>query len=252
MHQSISPENRYSVVSLLKMLRPHRVLGRDKMRIGRLFDGGYVMLDSLEGVTAAYSLGINDDVSWDLDIARRGIPVYQYDHTIDGLPEPHPLFSWKKVGISWRRDEENGMETIESLLQGNGHADATDLILKCDIEGSEWEVFRHTPATVLKQFRQIVIEVHNLNYLVEWPHCENVRATFTNLFAHHRVVHVHGNNYAPWVILNGIPVPINMEFTLVRKDEGEFVVSDEIFPTELDMPCDSGRADHYLGRFEFH
>lgn len=252
MYQEISPQNKYSVLSLLRMLRPYKVLNRDKTRIGRLFDGGYVMLDDLEGVSAAYSFGINDDVTWDLDIARRGIPVFQYDHTINSLPEEHPLFAWKKVGISAKPDGEGGMQTIESIVRANGHEGANDLILKCDIEGAEWEVFRYTPAKVIRQFRQIVLEVHNMNYLVEWPHCENVRATFTNLFAHHRVVHVHGNNYGEWVILNGIPVPINMEFTLVRKDVGEFVVSDEVFPTELDMPCDSARADYYLGRFEFH
>jgi hypothetical protein len=32
------------------MLRPHRAEGLAKVRLGRLFDGGYVMLDAFEGV----------------------------------------------------------------------------------------------------------------------------------------------------------------------------------------------------------
>jgi hypothetical protein len=73
-------------LSVLRPLRPHRVDGLDKVRLGRFFDGGYVMLDAFDGVLAAYSLGINDDVSWDLDMAARGVPVFQYDHTIEAPP----------------------------------------------------------------------------------------------------------------------------------------------------------------------
>ena len=172
-----------------------------------MFDGGYVMVDDFTGASAAYSFGISNDVSWDLDMARRGLPVFQYDHTIEGLPSDHASFHWRKLGLSGARDEANLMESVESALEQNGHLHSdSDLILKCDIEGSEWEMFREAPSRVLSKFRQIVFEMHHIHFFSEWPHCENVRATLCNLLANHQVVHVHGNNFGGWTSLNGVPV----------------------------------------------
>jgi hypothetical protein len=82
-------------------------------------------------------------------------------------------------------------------------------------------------------------------------HANNVRTAILNLVTSHRVVHIHANNFAPWCVVGGIPIPAVLELTLARLDEGEFSPSDEIFPTMLDMPCHASQADHYLGRFEF-
>ncbi len=238
-------------LSVLKMMRPYKVKGLNKVRVGRMFDGGYVMLDSFDSISAAYSLGINDDVSWDLAMARRGIPVFQYDHTIEGLPEPHPLFHWHKIGICGHPDEAPGMNTIERLIKQNGHENEQNLVLKCDIEGAEWLALRLTPACVLKQFKQIVVELHGFDMLTVPAHSDNIRTTMFNLLAFHRVVHVHGNNHAGFEVVGGFPIPSVIEVTFARLDCGEFSVSDEIFPTEIDMPCYMSRADLFLGRFEF-
>ncbi len=208
------------------------------------------MVDDFENIDAAYSFGINDDVSWDLDVARFGIPIYQYDHTISGLPEDHALFRWEPKCISGVADLDAGVETLETLIERNGHRSSRNLILKCDIEGAEWLLLEKTPNAILRQFRQIVIELHNMAFLCDEEHCNNVRKAILNLTAHHRVVHVHGNNFAPFTIAGGVPVPNVLELTLLR-DDGELVPSDETFPTPLDMPCHSLSADLYLGRFTF-
>lgn len=251
MPQDLSVSSAHMVKNVLRLLRPHKLVGASKVRTGRFFDGGYVMLDRFEGVQAAYSLGINDDVSWDLDMARRGIPVYQYDHTIEGLPEEHELFHWEPKCISGIGDEENGVETLEGLMAKNGHSDYDNMILKCDIEESEWLLLEKTPNSVLRKFSQIVIELHNMAYLTDTYHGNNVRRAIANLTSSHRVVHVHANNFAQWSVIGGIPVPAVLEVSLVRTSEGELVQSDEVFPTAMDMPCHAGEADMYLGRFEF-
>lgn len=56
------------------------------VRVGNAHDGGYVMLNDFAHRNIAYSIGINDDVSWDFDMAERGFDVYMYDHTIEKLP----------------------------------------------------------------------------------------------------------------------------------------------------------------------
>jgi len=249
MFHDLTRENAGKVRDLMRMLRPHRLVSASKTRVGRFFDGGYVMLDRFDDVSAAYSLGINDDVSWDLDVAARGIPIYQYDHTIERLPAEHEMFHWEKIGIAAKADGE--FETLERLVVKNGHETAENLLLKIDIEGFEWEVFANTPSRVFNQFSQVVAELHWLERIGEYDFGERARRGISNLMSTHKLVHVHANNHAPWIVLGGVCLPCVIEITLARKDLGTFEVSDEIFPTPLDMPCHSQLADLYLGRFTF-
>jgi hypothetical protein len=247
--QSVSQT--HVALNILRLLRPYRVKGFGKTRVGRFFDGGYVMLDNFSNVTAAYSLGINDDVSWDLDVASYGIKVFQYDHTIDDLPIHHELFVWQKVGIGSVADIDGSQQTIPNLIAKNGHQNASELIMKCDIEGDEWPVLAALPSDNLKQFSQIVLELHHFDRLDDHKIANMMRSGLCNMAKHHRAVHIHANNHAPWVSVGGVPIPSVLEVTFARKDTGIFTPSDELFPTPLDMPCDSTQADFYLGRFVF-
>lgn len=232
----------------LAMLRPYDVLDLPKTRVGRAFDGGYVMIDAFDGVEAAYSLGINDDVSWDLDMALRGIDIFQYDHTIDGLPVENPHFHWQKLGIAPSSSGE--MRSINDLVEANKHSGSSNLILKCDIECHEWDVLRDLPNEILSKFSQIVLELHDVCRLGKQDD-DGARRAIANLTASHNVVHVHGNNFAGFGVVGGICLPNVIELTLLRKDMGEFVPSKLIFPTAMDMPCHSRAADLYLGNFTF-
>ena len=240
-----------TALAAMKLLLPHDLLNCRKLRVGRDNDGGYIMVDRFEGISAAYSLGINDDVSWDLQVAALGIPIFQYDHTIEKLPQQHPLFHWEAKCIGGHADAVNNVETLETLIERNGHVGNRDLLLKCDIEGAEWPLLQQTPVEILAQFRQIVLEVHQLDHLAKPGHAENVEWAFRNLTSSHRVVHVHANNHSPFIVAGGVPVPYALELTLVRLDEGELVPSNETFPTPLDMPCCPPLADLYLGSFRF-
>lgn len=234
--------------SALAMLRPYDVVGKQKVRVGRAFDGGYMMIDAFDGVEAAYSLGINDDVSWDLDMALRGIEIYQYDHTIEALPVENPRFHWQKLGIA--PSSFDNMRSIDDLIKENKHTGSSNLILKCDIECHEWNVLSVLPQEDLRKFSQIVLELHDLPRLGNQLD-DNARRAIANLTASHNVVHVHGNNFARFSVIGGISLPHVIELTLLRKDMGEFVPSKETFPTAMDMPCHSLEADLYLGTFTF-
>ncbi len=249
--QDLSPVAERMAKGVLRMLRPHTVEGRGKIRVGNLHDGGYIMLDALDGVSVAYSLGINGDVGWDLDMARRGVSIRQYDHTIDQLPAEHPLFQWKKIGIAAAPDPRARLDTLENLIRQNGDEGRTDMVLKCDIEGAEWQMLANTPNMVLRQFRQIVLEMHGFEHLCAHDGADVARRAIANLTAGHRLVHVHANNYAPWAVVGGIPIPDVLEMCFARLDLGTFTPSDERFPTPIDMPCRPDAADLYLGSFTF-
>ena len=249
MSNDLSIEGAHLARSVLRLMRPYDLLGAPLIRLGRAFDGGYVMVDAFEGVEAAYSLGINDDVSWDFDIAQRGIDIFQYDHTIEQLPFEHTRFNWSRRGISHVAEGE--LDTLENLIAENGHRQAKNMLLKCDIEGSEWLALAYAPSQALSQFSQIVLELHRLGDLHLPASAHIARQALLNLTASHHVVHVHGNNFGSFSVVGGIPVPDVLELTLARKDLGRFAPSTKVFPTELDMPCHSRSADLYLGRFEF-
>jgi hypothetical protein len=68
--------------AFLRNFQPHDVTGFEKSRLGAEGDGGYVMLDDFGAVRSALSLGIGQDVSWDTAIAKLGIYVFQFDHTV--------------------------------------------------------------------------------------------------------------------------------------------------------------------------
>lgn len=243
--------NTNKILDVLRRLRPQDLVGVNKVRLGRPNDGGYVMLDLFNGIEAAYSIGINDDVSWDQAIVSRGIPVFQYDHTIENVPEQHPLMLWRKLGLHGEGHAAGDLITLARALEQNGHANARNLILKCDIEGFEWYVFETVSGALLNRFQQIVMEVHAFDYFAQAGVADRIMRSVANLSETHNLVHVHANNYALWTVVGGVPVPSVFEVTFARKDLGAFQPSHEIFPTALDMPCDPTKADYYLGRFSY-
>jgi hypothetical protein len=237
---------------LITPLAPVGVKGFNKIRLGNRYDGGYVMLDDFANIKAAYSLGISDDVSWDLDIAKRGIPIFQYDHTINNLPVEHPLFKFHQLGIGKHTDKERKIDTLQKIMERNGHNTSDcDLLLKIDIEGSEWETFESLGENYLGKFKQIVCEFHHFSHVIKHGWYKKAKHVFDKLLSSHRIIHVHGNNCGPFLIIGNIPFPETLEVTLVRSDQYSFMESLELFPTHLDSPNDPKKPDIFLGGFKF-
>ncbi len=245
-------EKQTKILAILRKLRVFDVCDKIKVRLGRDNDGGYVMLEAFEDVSKAYSLGISDDVSWDTAVANRGIEVFQYDHTISALPDDHERFHWSKVGIEAEKSTATDLDTLAGLIERNTHQGEENLILKCDIKGSEWGMLAEADLSTLGQFKQIVVEVHFLGDFYDAAYVGLLDRAIAKLTSHHRVVHVHGNNCAPYLVFGGVPFPSVIELTLFRVEPGVcFRDSQETFPTSLDMPCSPHRVDLQLGAFRF-
>ncbi len=237
------------VLRILRKMPPYTAPDVKKIRIGGKGDGGYVMLDHFEGVEAAYSFGIGGDVSWDKEIVRRGIDVFQYDHTIDFVPENDERFHWFKIGIAGRKTDE--CDTLPNLIASNGHAQCKNLILKCDIEGAEWDMLNKVHPDDLAPFRQIVLEMHDWGNIVEPAIGATVERAISNLTMRHSLIHVHANNNRGYAILGAVPVPAVLELSFVRSGDYRLQPSIETFPTRLDAPCTNARADYHLGTFRY-
>jgi FkbM family methyltransferase len=240
-----------SVRSILRLISPMDVVGGTLVRKGCQNDGGYIMLDSGLHGAVAYSLGIAGDVSWDLDMAHLGCQIYQYDHTIEALPVSNPAFHWFRIGIAAQDSPDGTMCTLDTLIQRNDHVGRNDLVLKMDIEGAEWDLFEAMPDSTLRQFSQIVMEMHHFAGAGGHPSgpffYKKFEAILRKLDATHQVVHVHANNNGGLGIIGGTIVHDLLELTYVRRSDHQFEECRRVFPTPIDMPNVTSAPDYYLG-----
>jgi hypothetical protein len=241
-------EAQKTVLDLLRKIRPFSVAGFEKIRIGSGNDGGYVCVDDLAPIACCISCGIGDNDDFDLDLARQGISVLQFDHTIEAAPSRHEKLRFFKERIAAR--PENGAKTLSSLVQTqNGQGPC--VLLKIDIEGDEWPVFDDLPEKDLACFRQIVAEFHGLEQIFDSLHAARMNRVFAKLEKHFFACHVHANNCCPMSIIGGVPMPHLIEVTFASRLVYEPTDSKQIFPTSLDAPNDAARADYRLGCFWF-
>ena len=141
-------------------LTPKEVIGKKRILLGIKRDGCYVLLDDFQDVKIAYSFGILDNVIFDEELAKRGIDVYMYDHTINRLPSQNERYHWKKIGICGTRTKSNQMKPLDDLIVENGHTSEKNMILKMDVEFWEFESIIDTKEETLKQFKYIIVEYH--------------------------------------------------------------------------------------------
>ena len=226
---------------------------KDKLlvRVGtHLTDGSYVMVDSFKKTRIAYSFGINNDVSWDNDMVNKGFEVYMYDHTINEIPYYLDGFHFFKEGISGNNKPEEHLNTLETYIKRNGHTTKTNMVLKMDVEGAEWDFLETVPVKILKQFDQIVLEFHNLVRACSDEEKERRIAALHKLNATHQLVHLHGNNTGYVLQFLGATFPDVIEVTYVNREHYKTLPAKEIIvPSEIDIVNDRNREDLFLGNW---
>ena len=242
---------RLDLVRALSLLQPVDGIGLQKCRVGNVFDGGYVISDDLSPVHAVYSFGIGGEVSFDLAIAEVGIPVFQFDHTVDGPPTPNPMFHFSKAGLGSVDDPASAIYTLEHHLRAGNHIGRTDLLLKVDIEGAEFAAIAAAGPGLMRSFRQIVAEIHWLHRLADPAYRAEFSQAMRCLLDGFHLVHVHGNNCCPVVVVGGLPVADVLELTFVRKDLCSGTPSQTVYPTCLDYPNNHLQPDLLLWFFPF-
>ncbi len=237
-------------LQLASMFSPERVVGYDKVRLGSEFDGGYVMLDDFVGVDLALSFGVGCNADWDLAVARRGIPVEQYDHTISQSPVSDSaitFFSKKLVGSS----PSSSSVSIASVLERARTKRDASMILKADVENDEWSVFDECLVDDLNRFSQIIVEFHDFSHATNENWLQRATRVLRKLTMNFRVFHVHANNWSPMVTIANVYFPDVLEVSFANRNRYQFTRSDSLFPTPLDRPNDPRFPDLYLGAFRY-
>ncbi|WP_271078674.1 FkbM family methyltransferase [Aurantiacibacter sp. MUD61] len=233
------PSDQEALRALINRLRPVGS-GHDLIRMGADGDGGYLVPDDLEGITACFSPGVDDRATFEADCAERGIISHLADASVEAMPADLPggTFLRKYLGVV----ESDTLTTLERWVDGHAPGD-DDLILQMDIEGAEVPVLLNAPDEVLRRFRIIVLEAHHLDRLLDREGFTVLSAMFARLLEHFALVHAHPNNYGGVVKRGNITVPRVIEFTLLRRDRLRDGEPAGPFPHPLDKPNDPNRAD---------
>jgi hypothetical protein len=188
---------------------------RPLIRLGPSGDGGYLLPDDLEGITACFSPGVSDISGFEHDCAERGMQVFMADASVCGPAEQHPRFHFERKFLAATTSDQ--YMTLDNWVSRNSPGN-TDLLLQMDIEGFEYEVLLAASDSLLQRFRIMVIEFHQLDQLWNRPWFELAGRVFDKLLQTHVCVHLHPNNFTPLHRHRGFDIPPLLEFTLLRRD----------------------------------
>jgi hypothetical protein len=200
---------------LLLALQPKVEVSSRIKRFGSVNDGGYFLIDDFAEVSGVLSFGIGDNNSFDVDISQYVPVVDMYDHTIADIPSNFPNGKFHRTGIS--ANPSVGFTTVAQIL--DSYKSSGDLILKIDIEGSEWEILDTCSGSNLLRFSQIVGEFHHLfRYITDLEFRELVDRVLHKIEQTHSIYFQHANNWARHEVISGIYLPDVIELNFVRKD----------------------------------
>jgi hypothetical protein len=236
-----------ALLGLARQIQPVTTLF-ELIRVGGEADGGYLVPDDLSGIAVCFSPGVEDIAGFERDLlSTRGINSHMADYSVDGPPmgfQPQS-FTKKYLGAT---DDPRFM-TLDSWVRGTPefHSQA-DLLLQMDIEGAEYVCLLGVSEEVLKRFRIMVVEFHDVEAWGQ-PHFFGIVAgLFTRLSRYFHVVHNHPNNCCGLVDLGGFLAPRVFELTFLRRDRTPQLGLCQAFPHPFDRPNVRDRAELMLPR----
>lgn len=231
------------IAALIALLRPEAG-EKPLIRVGGPGDGGYLVPDDLDGVATCFSPGVSDRANFDLALAERGARVFLADASVDGPPISHPNFRFEKAFLGDALQPER--LRLADWVAANADPADHDMVLQMDIEGDEYRVLLDTPPSLLRRFRMLVIEFHDLGSLLNHATLRFHRHLFARLLQDFAVVHIHPNNAMPVARLGEIEIPEVMEFTFHRRDRHVRAPRPPVFPHPLDCANLDDRPDLVL------
>ena len=202
------------ILNIMKLIKNEIVpytTNFNKIRLGEIGDGGYVICDGIPS-DGLYSYGSDDNIKFEKAFHDKyDKECWVYDHTIPGITNKPDYIHFFKQGVSNETTHE--LDTIDNQVTKNGHTDCRNMFAQIDIEGYEWIVL--SSSNKLKEFAQVLVEFHLPSEI--GTHKKIILDTLRYMNKHFTCVHVHGNNslLQPWMD-HGLPRVF--ECTYIRKN----------------------------------
>ena len=254
---------------LSKKWRPIYIDNLKLKRVGKSFDGGYVILKKfLNDTNLLISFGLSDDWSFEKHFYRsKNCFIEAYDHTVTNnfwikrffndlwrflilkklrLSKIVDIFKYidyryffsktkikhfqKKIG----KDTNNSI-SLNSVLKNKKKFNK--IFLKIDIESSEYLILDQIIAFP-KKIIGFVIEFHELDI-----YRKKVENFLDKAKKNYSLIHIHGNNYTG---LDKNLNPYTVELSFARNDyvKNKFIKNMKKYPIEgLDQPCNKNHPD---------
>jgi hypothetical protein len=228
---------------LIQSIKPVKT-NFELIRVGGNNDGGYLVPNDLEGITACFSPGVDVTASFEKDLLGRGIKSHLADASVDAPPDGLEVASFTKKYLDGVNTE--GYMTLSDWMFRNSYS-GDDLILQMDIESAEYVTILSTPSEVLCNFRIMAIEIHDVQNWFNNPLAWDIVQTFFHkLLQDFHVVHNHPNNNCQFIDVDGLLMPTVFELTFLRKDRSPATGFCTEFPHPLDMPNVLDKPDRPL------
>jgi hypothetical protein len=218
------------------------------IRIGGNNDGAYLLPDDLQGIKACFSPGVSNRKDFEDELLDKyGIESHMCDYTSDPEKFKTPIKKGQTFKKKWL-DIDGGDDsiTLEEWVKELSPNAGDDLILQIDIEGAEYRNLLHTPDEILRRFRIIIIELHNLqvcNRLEDFN--KELGPLLQKLDQHFLCVHAHPNNCSGdfQVLGSKLNLPKVHEVTFLRRDRWHGMHESECHPPMLPHPLDIAQND---------
>jgi hypothetical protein len=186
------------------------------VRLGSVADGGYVLLEKDYRDSFLISGGIFNDNNFEVALANLGAKAHQVDYSIIAPPVAHPNLTFSAERLVGEKSKEHAYDvTLDELVTREFDEKNTELLLKLDIEGSEWEILESCNS--LTKFNQIYLELHYLDRLANPRYAESSMRALDRLLQSFFPVFLSGNNCCGFVTIGGYVLPRVMELTLLNR-----------------------------------
>jgi hypothetical protein len=206
-----------------------------KLRLGKDFDGGYIIADIPE---IKYELllagGIEIDISFEEDFIKKyDVRCIAFDGTINKLPKENNKIEFIKKNIGF--DNTDKITNLHDLININ-----KNIFIKMDIEGGEIPWIKSLHDEQINKFDQIVMEYHT-------PFSDKEIDVFDKINKNHILIHYHGNNCCGTRNHKGVVIPNYFECTYLHK---KFFINPpqlntDLIPGILDMK-NTHRSEIYI------
>lgn len=178
--------------ALYEAFAPVKITNCELKRFGNLNDGGYLMCGNLlSAAEAGYSYGINGEDAWGCDVSTLiRIPIHQYDcfnTNAPGCKSDLGRFHAECIGPERATIDDLPFDTFANHLDKNGDV-GKRIVVKMDVEGSEWLSLAGAPDHVLNAIDQMAVEFHEVETAAFLDTARRLDEFFY-------VAHVHQNNY---------------------------------------------------------
>lgn len=130
-------------------------------RYGDCGDGGYLMPTDLNNISACFSPGVDRIASFEQHLSDLGVYSHLADYSVESPPSglKFKTFTKKFIGPI---NSDIYITLNEWVGQLESCSNSSDYILQMDIEGAEYSSILAASDNILKKFKYIVIEIHDV------------------------------------------------------------------------------------------